>query len=617
MKKQPILGFKYVSLIAALWAFLVVEDVQAYGLGAPTSTCLTRYPKHHGASTQTGVSPFKISVNTTEYEAGDVVEVTISGASKQFRGFELAAYREPIGGAECQPAEIVGRFHPLDDGKTKIFTCAAANWSFMNLATHKNNDLVSSVTFNWTAPPYNAGNILFQATVVEDFSIFWTNVNTTLTAVPGQLLESPQYAEACAASLSKPFQMSGCGDHKACFLYPRHCEEDECVAAASFEYRSSYDDYLVEMYANPGSPVGYVGVAFSEDADMANDETFTCAATTNEMSVQHGFNPGKFNERFVTNDLKDAEVQLADSRLGCRFVMPAISTVRRIDSATVFSDQPKTLTFPFDKNEGWRIQLAWGPVMADSNVITRHKDMPATSFSSVNIKDPQTHRGTAFHVLVRVHGALMIVAWTFLSGIVTVIARHYREMMSRKQLCGTKIWFQVHRGLAILVATLTALGLIIIFSHYGTPIRTAADPHAYWGLAATVAVGLQVIAGMLRPGPDHKLRIFFNWGHRILGHASHIIAGVTMFLAFNIDYITEDMNHFGTVTLSIWAGVQIMWHICFEVVSCILRRSEADSYQVGGDKNEKGSWIPAVFLTIYVVFLAACCVAVLCAFLFY
>ncbi|GFS20112.1 ferric-chelate reductase [Elysia marginata] len=408
-------------------------------------------------------------------------------------------------------------------------------------------------------------------------------MKTTLTAVPGEV-QSHEYIEACAQNMTKSNEFSGCGDKKACFLYPYHCKENDCVAAVSFEYLADSNIYQVEMYADPGPTPGYVGVAFSEDADMANDETFVCAAITDEMSVQHGLNPGKFNERVITNDLMAAEVKLEDGRLACRFKMSVSSTVGRIK---LVNGKPEKNDMPFDKGTAWRIQLAWGPVMPDSNVITRHKDMPATTFSSIRISESDTHRGTAFHILVRVHGALMIVAWTFLSGIVTVIARHYKDMMAKKRLFGTKIWFQ------------------------------AADPHAYWGLAVAVAVGLQIIAGMLRPGPDHKLRIFFNWGHRILGQASHVIAAVTMFLAFKIDYITEDMHDFGMITLSIWAGVQIMWHICFEIVSCIIKRSEPDGYQLDDSKETKGSWIPAVLMTIYVMFLAACCTSVLCAFLFY
>ena len=63
-------------------------------------------------------------------------------------------------------------------------------------------------------------------------------------------------------------------------------------------------------------------------------------------------------------------------------------------------------------------------------------------------------------------------------------------------------------------------------SHF-SPIKHAV-PHAYWGLAVAVGLGLQIVAGLLRPGPDHKLRIFFNWGHRLLGLALQVIAGKLM-----------------------------------------------------------------------------------------
>ncbi|RUS81870.1 hypothetical protein EGW08_010393, partial [Elysia chlorotica] len=455
------------------------------------------------------------------------------------------------------------------------------------------------------------------ATVVKDYEIFWINTNVTLFGNPAQVAG---YEEECAGLLEesqKDVDFSNCGDTKACFLYPTHCQDNDCIAAVSFEYKADNDSYQVEMYADPGKTPGYVSVGFSEDDEMGHDETFTCAAFQQTSSVQHGYNPDKYNERIIANDLSDAYVKLKDGRLQCRFTLRHKSSVTLIKQANGTNSDPETFNIPFSKSDGWRLQIAWGPVMPDSNVITIHKDMPATTSSRVVIKENGVYRGTAFHVLVQVHAAVMIVAWTFLSGIVTVIARHYKDMMSKKRLLGTKIWFQVHRALAILVAIMTVIGLITVFSHYGSTIREAAVPHAYWGLAVTVALGLQIIAGMLRPDADHKLRIIFNWGHWFLGHASHVLAAVTMFLAFKIDYISESMHEFGFITLGIWVGVQLMWHICFEIVRFIMKRSESDSYQIDDSKETSGSWIPAVLLIIYIIFLAACCASVLCAVLLY
>ena len=75
-------------------------------------------------------------------------------------------------------------------------------------------------------------------------------------------------------TITEGLHFSDCGDNKACFLYPRHCQagdthDSACVAAVSFLYREATDDYQVEMFVEPGSgPIGYIGVAFSEDAIM-------------------------------------------------------------------------------------------------------------------------------------------------------------------------------------------------------------------------------------------------------------------------------------------------------------------------------------------------------------
>ncbi|KAK3772862.1 hypothetical protein RRG08_024047 [Elysia crispata] len=616
MKKVVSSATRVLGFIVTICSMCFIEGVSGYSRGAPYSTCFTRYPKHNHSPTQTEDNPYTIELSQSSYVVGETVEVKISSSDPDehpIRGFQIAAFVE---NPKYEHMTIVGQFSDVDDGKSKIFSCASFAGSVRNMVTHKNNRIVSSVNLTWTAPAENVGNITFLATVVKNFATFWINTKVTLYGSVDLITDYP-VESAAGMNEAEDTDFSNCGDTKACFLYPRNCYDNDCVAAVSFEYKAENDSYQVEMQAKLGSGSGYVGVGFSEDDIMGHDETFVCAANTQELSVQHGYSPAKYNERIITNDLSDKFVKIVGGRLLCRFMLRHKSLVTLMKQASNTNDYPQQYNFTFSKNDAWRIQLAWGPIMPDSNVITRHKDMPATTSSSVRIKEIGIYRGTAFHVLVQVHAAMMIVAWTFLTGIVTVIARHYKDMMSRKRLFGTKIWFQVHRALAILVAIMTAIGLITIFTHYGSTIRKAAVPHAYWGLAVTVAVGLQIIAGMLRPDADHKLRIVFNWGHWFLGQASHVMAAVTMFLAFEIDYITEDMHYFGFTTLAIWVGVQLMWHICFEIVSFIMKRTESDSYQVDESKEKSGSWIPAVLLIIYVIFLAACCTSVLCAFLLF
>ncbi|RUS81868.1 hypothetical protein EGW08_010391 [Elysia chlorotica] len=588
-----------------------ILGIRGFPDGSPVSTCLTRYPIHGNVPAQTSQGPFVITLDPpTGYQGGDVIKVKISSSDgSQFSGFQIAAYRE-----SC-PAQIVGEFtKSLNQGKSKIFSCPGG---VKNMITHSDDDHVSSIEFEWTAPSNSLGNIIFASTVLQHYETFWTDVTATLPSA-ATVTDTCSYQTVTPTSSVTAIDFSYCDNTKACFLYPITCEDSDCTAAVTFEYREATKDYKVEMYANPGPSVNYVGVAFSSDDEMGDDETFVC--TTNELSLQYGYNPGKENEKLRYTDLfTEAEIRNEDGSVHCRFVMKEDYSLETIDPNTATSDTPTTITKSFSKSSGWRIQLAWGQVIEGSDVILMHKDMPPTTFSSVVIKEPGIYRGTAYPVLIKLHATFMMVAWILLSGLVTVIARHYREFMPKKRLFGTKVWFQMHRGLAVLVAILTVLAVIMIFAARGM-ITKAAAPHAVCGLIVVVFLILQIIAGILRPDLSDKRRIIFNWGHRILGNLTHLLAAITMFLAFKIDYVTESMRDFGYTTLGVWFGVQILWLIAFEVASCFLNKEEppaTDSYEMEGIKIEKVSWIPSVMMVFYILCLLACCISVMCAFLFY
>ena len=53
---------------------LIVSTVQGYGTGGPISICHDPYPHHHGQERSLDPSPFKLTLDKTEYSPGDVVK---------------------------------------------------------------------------------------------------------------------------------------------------------------------------------------------------------------------------------------------------------------------------------------------------------------------------------------------------------------------------------------------------------------------------------------------------------------------------------------------------------------------------------------------------------------
>ncbi|KAH9495408.1 hypothetical protein Btru_016421 [Bulinus truncatus] len=219
-------------------------------------------------------------------------------------------------------------------------------------------------------------------------------------------------------SLTKDIDFSACGNTKGCFLYPSSCSDNDCITAATFEYRSATDDYLFELTANYDSQE-YVALGLSGDRFMGDDETVICIGRSSKLSIQHSYNPDYNNDRQLTRSISEVEVKNADGRIQCRFVLPKTADLYIINqNAPNFEYSNKT----FDHSNDWYLQLAWGNVLSDSDVISQHEIMPPVSFDKISLKDKSIFRGSPYGYLVRAHVSLMLIGWLLITGITTVIS---------------------------------------------------------------------------------------------------------------------------------------------------------------------------------------------------
>ncbi|XP_055864250.1 putative ferric-chelate reductase 1 isoform X2 [Biomphalaria glabrata] len=353
-----------------------------------------------------------------------------------------------------------------------------------------------------------------------------------------------------------------------------------------------------------------------ESSYKGKDEVVLCISKNGNLNIQHGWNPSYHYERKLTRFLSQAEIRASDGRLQCRFMLPRFSSVVTVNQE---ADVLEYFNQTFDHSERWYLQIAWGKVIPASDVISKHEESPAVSYQKIDLKKNEIFTGSSYGYLVQAHAALMIVAWIFLTGIVTVISRHYRDWMPRTRWFGTKVWFQIHRALAIGVVSLTVIAFTCVFSQFGLEIRKSSVPHSYVGLTVLTLVILQLIFGMLRPGPDDKVRVYFNWGHQILGQIIHLLAAVTMFLGFNMKQTVYNVKSFGTTVLCVWLVGQLAWHIIFEIIKCKGKRQESSSIngEVEKDKKDKTSKSLTLVLLLYALFLLIVTIAAMSAVFIY
>ncbi|XP_013085501.2 putative ferric-chelate reductase 1 homolog isoform X1 [Biomphalaria glabrata] len=582
-------------------------NVESYSVGAPSGTCFTRYPKHKTAA-QTSTPPYDIQVSPNQYKPGDIITVTVvSKDGATFKGLQMAAFR-----ATGNDEEILGQFIEFPEDKIKSFTCVGSYKN--NMITHKNEKPAWNVTVKWRAPETNVGDILFKTSLVQVYELFWVDLKTDLLALNHSNIVESSYKAIKATQLISEINFSECGETKGCLLYPATCSGTDCVAAVTFHYDTDSGNYQFELMSS--NQQDYVSLGFSDDNLMGKDEVVLCISKNGNLNIQHGWNPSYHYERKLTRFLSQAEIRASDGRLQCRFMLPRFSSVVTVNQE---ADVLEYFNQTFDHSERWYLQIAWGKVIPASDVISKHEESPAVSYQKIDLKKNEIFTGSSYGYLVQAHAALMIVAWIFLTGIVTVISRHYRDWMPRTRWFGTKVWFQIHRALAIGVVSLTVIAFTCVFSQFGLEIRKSSVPHSYVGLTVLTLVILQLIFGMLRPGPDDKVRVYFNWGHQILGQIIHLLAAVTMFLGFNMKQTVYNVKSFGTTVLCVWLVGQLAWHIIFEIIKCKGKRQESSSIngEVEKDKKDKTSKSLTLVLLLYALFLLIVTIAAMSAVFIY
>ncbi|XP_046544580.1 putative ferric-chelate reductase 1 homolog [Haliotis rubra] len=586
--------------------YCTVAPAAGYSQGPPVGTCLTVFPKHGQDLTwqSSGPCPFKIRLSSETYSPLQNITITIdSDDGQEFRGIQISAHRKSLNKEEFQGTFL--SFTPED--KLQAYNCMGGP---QNQIAHKNNNTVTQVVLVWQAPEINAGDIVFKATFVKDFVTFWAwetkdirTADESTVVPPTNPLEDPKLE-------MDDIDFSGCGSDRGCFLYPKICSGADCTAAIT--YQKNDDSYTFEMMAKTS---GFVSLGFSSDTKMGHDVTVTCTARDNSVTVQNGYNPEFYNERLFAYNLTDLRVKKTTDSVMCRFTRPRILGLLM---GNALNDPSEANIHNFDMETQSYIMLAWGHLPSGTDIMGKHKEIPAMSDVMVNFQAYATYTGSSMSKEYQAHGALMIVAWMLFAGLATVIARHYKDLYEDSMFCGTKIWFQLHRAIAVSILVMTVISFIIIFVKVDKLSEGAGRNHAIVGIAVGVAVCLQILGGLVRPGGDSSIRPFFNWGHRLLGQGAHILSAVNFILAFNMDYIPDTMKHYGTIVVAVWIAVQIVWELVFEFWSCRKNKSSGSENITDPkgmsiqDTKRQPSKVNIFMLALYILTLVVFAVAALC-----
>lgn len=126
-------------------------------------------------------------------------------------------------------------------------------------------------------------------------------------------------------------------------------------------------------------------------------------------------------------------------------------------------------------------------------------------------------------ILLRLHGAFMVIAWIGTTSLGIILARYFKQTWVGKQTCGKDQWFVWHRACMVTTWSLTIVAFIIIFVEIGE-WSAERNPHAILGTITTIICFIQPIGALFRPAPNSKNRPIFNWTHWLGGNLAHILS---------------------------------------------------------------------------------------------
>ncbi|CAG2255811.1 unnamed protein product [Mytilus edulis] len=547
--------------------------VSGYAAGPPFSTCLTLFPKHDGLEAQTTEPPYTIHIQETYYIPEQDIHITVRGKNdRKFMGLQIAVHRD-----KGDTEELMGEFTSFPSDKLKAINCIDGK---KNMIGHKNSEIVKETNITWKAPSVNQGNLTIHFSIVENFDNFWQNI---LRPLPSKVDIPVVPVKQISKHKNINVDFDECGNSLGCILYPSYCTGDNCYAGAAFKDEGNRTRFKTFVGINEG----YISLGFSDDRLMGDDHTISCTYKDDHYTIQHGYNPLYFNYRqYKKDEIDDMTVSVQDGKLYCEFTRPKYMSVVNMMNPSE--------RLEFDLNNDYYVMIAWGYLHRVAfDVVLILLASWCQQNLKVNFKSTIIYRGSALPGLTQIHALLMIVAWILFTGVATIIARYFKSSFGEKMAFGAKIWFQTHRAAAVISALITAISFIIIFVKVDG-FTEVAEAHAYVGIVLMAITTLQVFGGLLRPGPDSKLRPLFNWGHWLMGKTAHILAAVSIFLAFTIKLIPKTQSTFGVVIASVWVVCQVLWELFYE-----LRRRRRESQE----KKENSSLQKAdmILLVVYVV----------------
>ncbi|XP_048845348.1 putative ferric-chelate reductase 1 [Brienomyrus brachyistius] len=488
-----------------LVAAACIVGVEGFPNGQVAVACSSMMP-NHGQVASSSPSPYTVTVDKTTFSPGDKIKVTLS-SSTTFKGFLIQA-RD----SKQLSGNPVGTFTLLSSTQSQLLNCGSTQGSAVSQTSSAR---LNQIQVTWNAPKTAPSTVQFLATVVQSYSVFWVKVPSQVVSLTGGSPQAPTPVPGMtittASMLPAPFSAAGCGSTTSCLRDPVGCDPQSDPQCFYLSFASIGQAVQFQL---SGPAQGYMSFALSLDQWMGNDDVYLCVQNGNLVDISAAYATGRtYPEPASMAVLSNTAWRLSNGVIQCSFLR----------NISIPADQTR-----FNLNESYYIFIANG--RADLGAIYQHDRQPLVSNGLKSITgSPENLSGSRSSLLVKFHGALMLIAWltTVTTGI--IVARFFKAEWPSSTLFGQKVWFQMHRGLMMLTVLLSCIGFILPFI-YRKGWSEDAGAHPYLGCIVMGLAILQPVGATCRPHPTAPRRFIFNWLHFGGGITTQILAVATIFL---------------------------------------------------------------------------------------
>lgn len=204
----------YLTVLYVIFG-LYTGKVYCFPNGPPRSACADGLPIHTKdgqlVQPQESPSPYIITVNASTFQPGDTINIKVhSSQGEMFKG--LFVQVRPLANAD----DSAFRSAPLGEYyrrimNTKPIVCVNSQ----DTLVHKDPFMKIETKFDWKAPLLIQNDVIVTATVLKDFSTFWTKVESPpIKLVRDKILPAEKLEKPWLKEIIKTIKVSDVADLK-------------------------------------------------------------------------------------------------------------------------------------------------------------------------------------------------------------------------------------------------------------------------------------------------------------------------------------------------------------------------------------------------------------------